>query len=237
MIWKWLKRGLIAVAAVFGILLFIGILIAPPDSKKTASTVPEQSAPPEQQPIPTPPSLDDRIRSVAKASLNDSGVADLTYEGVQTAEYGDADANVPQPKGMWDAPIEKSPKGALDIFVNYHLPEAPSNDGDEAKFTAALVQKIFALDPLVWRVMLNFNGPTKDQYGHVSETVYISYGISRPTFRKIDWRGFDANSLCGFLRDEGAGDLAQDGDQKGDDICLLWPEISAQGVDPPKPPG
>jgi len=173
-----------------------------------------------------PAPLDDRIRSIAKATLGGAQIANLSYEGVQTFPYDDPDADVAQPTGMWDAPIEKAPKGARDIVVNYHLPEVPSADDDEAKFAATLFQKLFALDPSVWRVAVSFSGPLKDEYGHTDERTYVGYTIYRPTFRKIDWRGFDTVSLCSFLRRENSGDLAQDGEPKGGDGCDLWPEIS-----------
>lgn len=214
----------------FVAIVALAILLAPHDSSapETPATTPQKMTPLK------PMSLAERIRAIAKSAADDGDISDLNYEGVNIVGYDDPDADVPQPTGMWDAPIEKAPKGALDLFVNYHLPQPPTADDDAARYTAALYQKLFALNPAVWRVTVNFNSPMTDDYGHTDDHTYIGYTMYRPTFRKIDWRGFETASLCRFLRDEGNGDLAADGDPKGGDICDLWPGITSLGIVPLK---
>ena len=170
----------------------------------------------------------DKIRVVAKAALTNANMPGVSYEGVQSVAYDDPDADVKSSSSMWDAPVEKAPAGALDIAVYYHISNEPVDDSQVANFATSLFQKAFAQNPLIWRVAVNFNGPTSDDYGHRNEGVYIGYMTYRPTFKKIDWKGFDTSSLCSFLRKTARSDLAQDGDPKGGDSCTLMPEISTQ---------
>jgi hypothetical protein len=175
-------------------------------------------------------SLPDKIRAIAKATLDEADISNASYEGADVKAYDDPNANAPQSKSMWDPVFIKAPKGALDVTLTYHLPEIPGSDEAEAKFAEELFQKVFGLSPSVWLVTVAFVGPDVDRYGHNKEHTYLAYGMPRTTFSKIDWRGFEAAGLCRFLMDEAHDDVAVDGEPTGDNLCDLNPATSSLNI-------
>jgi hypothetical protein len=154
---------------------------------------------------PTPVSLEDRVRAIAKTAATDSDLSGLNYEGIEIAGDQDDDGRA---------------TGQINVFAHYHLAEMPDADRDTARLAASLYRKIFALDRSIGLVSITFDGPIKDEYGHTDDRSYIDYEFTRLAFSKIDWNGFEAERLCALLRRESNGNS-----------CGLWPGISTYGAE------
>ncbi len=106
-----------------------------------------------------------------------------------------------------DDPPPTKPAGAQYVTIDMEVPQVLSSNEfitDSGTLTSRIFQRVFALDPNYYDVLVRYYGQTIDQYGNSHESMLMSYSMDRPLFSKINWEGFSSIGndvrLCAFIR-------------------------------------
>ena len=182
------------VFSVFGlgaIVLFIILTVITPGSQDSAvsvSSAPVASTP--SSPVSQPVAQTDqqKLEAVARAALSDNGALQVSFKEAVIEK---------------DDPIR--PKGSRFVTVDLNTGDFFNKDEfvqDSSKVSSAIFQNAFPVNGSFYDVLVRYFGATKDAYGNTKDDLIMSYTIDRPTAAKINWQGFDRESLCSFLKQE-----------------------------------
>lgn len=205
---SWIKlptRGKVALYS-FGAFVALGILMSFVSPKSPAAKTADQSAAKapvvaEQkkavpEPIKTPEQL---FEENIKAEVKNIGASKFTYKGI---ELKNADANRPKDSKTVTVSVNVGDFWNKDALVRN------TSELTSTIFQKSIESKLPLTDYIVW-----YYGQTKDQYGNSGESIIMSYASTKETVSKINWNGFDKNSMCDLLKNQPSENF--------DNVCVL----------------
>lgn len=172
----WLLALALVVAAGVGAWLFWP---APEEKPVTAQ---DQPATPTQ-----PRTVTEMLSESVKGDISTAGSQDITFTDVRITDGQPFDYPAGTRVVYLRLGVEKRALGLLE-----------QADAIGSRF----FERAFKIGPDVAAVYIDVVGPIVDRYGHSQPAPWISFVMSRRTYEKIDWAGFDKGSLCEFLSHE-----------------------------------
>lgn len=171
----WLLGAVIVVAAGVGAYLFW------PRAEDAPVAVTEPPPP------PAPRTITETLAESVKADITAAGSQDITFTSVRIENGVPFDYPANTRVIYLKLGAEKHALGMLE-----------QADVIGAKF----FERAFKVGPDIAAVYVDVVGPVVDRYGHSYPAPWISFVMSRRTYDKIDWTGFDKGTLCEFLSHE-----------------------------------